>query len=154
MFHSNQRLDVTAELKDVQVLVETAVRLSDDFSCLSRDNDPVIPAWRVTDNGKYFCIGTGNLENEPDGDLLDEGWTSFGFRYDPAKIADEIRKWIEKKGYPRSDCDGMTLPGARCQVFDASLTRMPGEGPGSEEEWDDYMSCIACFSPWTCEFEK
>lgn len=121
MFHSNQHFDVTAEYENLAPVLDLAVRLCEGPEIYLRENDPVRMAWRVTEDGRHFCVGFGSMESDGPEDAA-PGWHDF---------------------------DGLSRRGFRCEAFSGGIIRNC-----PSEEWKDYMFCIACFSPWNCDFEK
>lgn len=147
MLHSNKIFDVTGCMEDLCVAISAAVRVCDDVKLYTREDDPVRLAWRVTGNGKYFCIQSGSMASEPESER-EPGWTDFEGPYDPEAFAEQIKAWLETRPYPYVETDGSVEKGFRCRSFDWRMIE------DCDDEFELYEYVFACFEPWTCEFAQ
>jgi len=152
VYSSNQIFDVTGDLSNLKPILELAIALCcDGDRIFTRQDRPVRLAWKIHENAKLFCVGLGKLEGDPE-ENLDKGWSHFEHGYDLNEVTRKITEWLDRQSYPESDCDGMTSHGLRCRNL--TMNMLPDNGLDEDEEEDDVFNTIACFAPWTAEYQK
>lgn len=86
MFSSNQILDITGDIEQMEGTLEFALKYSGDDVIFRRGDS--VPVWQTTDKGDY-CIGYAY-----DADNIPKGWNGFSFGYDTEIISLIIKKHL------------------------------------------------------------
>lgn len=98
MFSSNQVLEISGSLDQLEVAIEFAVTYSGQKECFTRRDRPAKCVYQVTDDGRY-CIGWSFNRTE-------DGWTEYPFDYDAKIISQIVCQHINKAKKPFNEFDG------------------------------------------------
>jgi len=97
MFSSNQVLEISGEMDQMEAAISFALEYSGDTRCFTRLEQPSRCVFQTTADGRY-CIGWALHSKE-----TPEGWSEFPFDYDAAIIAQIVRQWLEKTPPPHNE---------------------------------------------------
>lgn len=143
MFSSNQVLEISGSLDQLQAAIEFAVAYSGYKESFTRRDKPAKCVYQITDDGRY-CIGWNYGE-------LEKGWTEYPFDYDAKIISEIVRQYINKAKKPFNEFDG----------YDGSthIGFLLQEGPGRRDYdgWDavkNHFYCIVSIRPFWCFYAK
>lgn len=142
MFSSNQILDITGSLDQIQDALEFAMKYSDHLrgftdSEIKRGCKIV---FQITEDGKY-CIGWGFGE-------VPEGWTEYQFKPDISIISAIIAQRMKESPFDEDSCDGSYDYGFRMKaVADSDYHAL-------SDSIKNLYYCIVYFEPFTTFYHK
>lgn len=142
MFSSNQVLEISGSLNQLEAAIDFAMMYSGKKECFTRKARPAKCVYQITDDGRY-CIGWSFEGTE-------EGWTEYPFDYDAKIISDIVRQYIGKAKKPINEFDG----------YDGSshIGFLLQEGGGKTYEERDavknHFYCIVSIRPFWCFYAK
>ena len=92
MFSSNQVLEISGSLDQLETAIDFAMAYSGQKECFTRRDRPAKCVYQITEDGRY-CIGWnyGGVE---------DGWTKYPFDYDAKIISQIVRQYVEKAEKP------------------------------------------------------
>lgn len=143
MFSSNQVLEISGSLDQLETAIDFAMAYSGQKECFARRDRPAKCVYQITEDGRY-CIGWnyGGVE---------DGWTEYPFDYDAKIISQIVRQYVEKAEKPVNEFgeyDGLTKVGFLLQA---------GQGGKTYDEWNcvkNAFYCIANIRPFWCYYAK
>lgn len=143
MFSSNQVLEISGSLDQLQAAIEFAVEYSGHKNSFTRTDEPAKCVYQITDDGRY-CIGWNYGK-------LEKGWTEYPFDYDAKIISEIVCQHIKKAKKPYDEYAG----------YDGSshIGFLMQEGPGGksfdeQEAVKNRFFCIVNIRPFWCFYAK
>lgn len=139
MFTSNQVLELSGSLDQVQAAIEFAFNYSGYQKSFTRKDSPAKCTYQITDDGRY-CLGWsyGSLE---------KGWNEFPFDFDVGIIALIVKQHLEKQKISYTDYDGSHAKGFLMRAVEDSFSL---EEPNIKSPFCGIVE----FSPFTCFYAK
>ena len=141
MFSSNQVLDITGSLDQIEQALKFALDFSGHSHHLvqSEIDRGCKTVFQITDDGKY-CIGWGFRE-------VPSGWYEYQFRPEISIISAIIRQRMADAKVIDDGCDGSYEPGFRMKNIEGSFAE---EKSGIKNPFYG----IVFFEPFTCFYHK
>lgn len=142
MFSSNQVLQVSGDLEQLETALEFALKYSGHAkNMLQEEIDRGCKLlYQITKDGKY-CIGWG-FEKVP------EGWMEYPFKFEVGIVSSIIYQHLEKfeikKEYGEYSCYEKGF------IMKCATNFREAEKAGIK----DYFYCIVYFEPFTCFYSK
>lgn len=145
MFSSNQVLEISGSMRQLEAAIEFAMMYSGRAECFTRHEKPSKCVYQITYDGRY-CIGW----SLHDRDAPPDGWSEYPFDYDPKIISAVVQQWLEKAPKPIDEHEG----------FDGShrIGFLLRECSGNR--WKDWggikngLHCIITLRPFWCFYAK
>lgn len=144
MFSSNQVLEISGDMRQLEAAIEFAMRYSDQNECFMRREKPAKCVYQISDDGRY-CIGWALHDEVPP-----DGWSEYPFDYDPKIIGPVVRQWIEKA--PRPFDENAELDGSHHIGF--LLQESGGSRWAEQERIKNGWRCIITIRPFWCFYAK
>ena len=144
MFSSNQVLEISGDMRQLEAAVEFAMRYSGQNECFTRREKPAKCVYQVSDDGRY-CIGWALRDEE-----LPDGWSEYPFDYDPKIIGAVVQQWIEKE--PRPFDENAGWDGSHHIGF--LLQESGGSRWKEQEQIKNGWRCIITIRPFWCLYAK
>lgn len=142
MFSSNQILEISGSLDQLEAAIDFAVMYSGQKKCFTRRDRPAKCVYQITNDGRY-CIGW-NFGKAKD------GWMEYPFDYDAKIISQIVRQYIEKADKPLNKFKGYD--------GSSSIGFLLQQGAGkTDDEWycvRDPYQCIVNIRPFWCYYAK
>lgn len=148
MFHSNQKLEISCEERDLAKAIDFAMDLSGYKARFADRDRPLSVIYQETPSGLYL-IGS-SLTAGAHGRKLDEGWSEYPFDYDPEILARVVSQWAAKQTPPfdpSAQGDGSSRPGILCRAA-------KGMDYDARKMIKNPHHAILAFSPCTCFYHK
>lgn len=144
MFSSNQVLEISGGMDQIEAAIGFALKYSGHTQCFTRIEQPSRCVFQTTADGRY-CIGWALRKEE-----TPEGWAEFPFDYDAAIIARIVRQWLEKTPLPHNDNE--------CYDGTSKLGFLLQESGGcrwkERERIKTGSRCIVTIRPYWCFYAK
>ncbi len=141
MFSSNQILEISGSLSQLEQAIDFAMEYSGEKECFTRKNKPAKCVYQITDDGRY-CIGWSFGKTEA-------GWTEYPFDYDASIISKIIIQHIGKLDKPFNELDADDGTYKVGFVLQAG----PGRGMNGQKVKNDFY-CIISIRPFFCYYAK